>query len=58
MTTRKKVLDDDLKKAQDDLDSKYDLMAKQFADYGVIISQMEAQFSSLKMTIAQSTSSK
>jgi flagellar hook-associated protein 2 len=58
MTTRKKVLDDDLKKAQDDLDSKYDLMAKQFADYGVIISQMEAQFSSLKMTIDQSTSSK
>jgi flagellar hook-associated protein 2 len=58
MTARKKVLDDDLKKAQDDLDAKYDLMAKQFADYGVIISQMEAEFSSLKMTIDQSTSSK
>jgi len=58
MTTRKKVLDDDLKKAQDNLDTKYDLMADQFAQYGAIISQMEAQFSSLKMTIAQSTASK
>jgi len=40
------------------LDDKYAQMSMQFASYGAVISQMEAQFGGLKMMIAQSTSSK
>ena len=43
--------------AETALDTKYELMAQQFASYGVIINQMEASFSGLKMLIAQSQSS-
>lgn len=44
-------------KAIEDLDSKYSLLAQQFASYTAIISQMEASFGGLKMMIQQSTSS-
>ncbi len=39
--------------AVEDLDNKYAQMAQQFASYGVIINQMEASFSGLKMLIQQ-----
>ncbi len=39
------------------LDDKYAQMSMQFASYGAIISQMEAQFGGMKMMIEQSTSS-
>lgn len=40
--------------AETALDNRYAAMAQQFATYGVIINQMEASFSGLKMLIAQS----
>lgn len=52
---RKKSLEDEKTKAEEDLDAKYKQMAQQFAAYGVIINQMEASFSGLKLMIQQST---
>ena len=43
--------------AETTLDNKYSLMAQQYAAYGVIINQMEASFSGLKLIIGQSQSS-
>ena len=56
MDDRKSTLEEELAKAQEDIDARYALMATQFAEYGAIINQMEASFSSMKMTIDQSTS--
>jgi hypothetical protein len=39
------------KKAQELLDTKYSLMAQQFAAYTAIITQMEAAFGGMKMMI-------
>ena len=44
--------------AETALDNRYAAMAQQFATYGVIINQMEASFSGLKMMIQQSIASK
>lgn len=57
MGDRKTALEEDLEKAQEDLDSKYDLMSAQFAEYTAIITQMEAAFGGMKMMIEQSTAS-
>jgi flagellar hook-associated protein 2 len=56
MNTRKESLEEEKEKAQEALDNKYAQMAQEFADYGVIINQMEASFSGLKLLIAQSSS--
>ena len=50
----KESLKKDKESAEKTLDSRYATMAQQFASYGVIINQMEASFSGLKMLIAQS----
>lgn len=57
MTTRKTSLEEDKTKAIESLDSKYALLAQQFAAYGNIINQFESSFSGLKLLIQQSTSS-
>lgn len=56
MDVRKTALEEDKEAAVEDLDNKYKQMAQQFADYGVIINQMEQSFSGLKLLIQQSTS--
>ena len=56
LVSRKTALDESLVKETDSLDAKYKLMAEDFANYGSLIATMEAQFSSLKMTMQQSTS--
>lgn len=58
MMSREETLKKDKEKAETSLDTKYSLMAQQFAAYGVIINQMEASFSGLKMMIQQSVASK
>lgn len=58
MMSREETLKKDKEKAETALDTKYSLMAQQFAAYGVIINQMEASFSGLKMMIQQSIASK
>jgi flagellar hook-associated protein 2 len=45
-------------KAQASIDSRYDIMTQQFIAYDAMISQMNASFSSLQMTIDAETSSK
>ncbi|MEA3498700.1 MAG: flagellar filament capping protein FliD [Campylobacterota bacterium] len=57
MADRKTDLEDEKKKAIENLDEKYSMMGAQFAAYGAIIAQMEASFGGLKMMIAESTSS-
>lgn len=58
MMSREETLKKDKEKAETSLDNKYNLMSQQFASYGVIINQMEASFSGLKMMIQQSIASK
>ncbi|OCL84044.1 flagellar filament capping protein FliD [Arcobacter porcinus] len=58
MMSREETLKKDKETAETSLDTKYSLMAQQFAAYGVIINQMEASFSGLKMLIMQSQASK
>jgi flagellar hook-associated protein 2 len=55
MNSRKTSLEEEKEKAVEHLDSKYSMMAQQFAAYGAIITQFESQFSGLKMMIEQST---
>lgn len=57
MDTRRKNLTEDEKDAITNLDTKYDIMAAQFAAYASIISQMESSFSGLKQMIAAENSS-
>lgn len=57
MLEREEQLKKDKEIAQTALDTKYSLMAEQYASYNVIINQMEASFSGLKMIIGQSQSS-
>ncbi|MDX4066448.1 flagellar filament capping protein FliD [Aliarcobacter skirrowii] len=58
MISREESLKKDKESAEKTLDSRYAIMAQQFASYGVIINQMEASFSGLKMMIQQSVASK
>ncbi|AZL53221.1 flagellar hook protein FliD [Aliarcobacter skirrowii] len=58
MISREESLKKDKESAEKTLDSRYATMAQQFASYGVIINQMEASFSGLKMMIQQSIASK
>eukprot|EP00767_Chilomastix_cuspidata_P006977 gnl/Chilomastix_cuspidata/7490.p1 GENE.gnl/Chilomastix_cuspidata/7490~~gnl/Chilomastix_cuspidata/7490.p1 ORF type:complete len:440 (-),score=26.86 gnl/Chilomastix_cuspidata/7490:920-2077(-) len=57
MNDRKTTLEEDKTEAQETLDSKYAQLAAQFAQYTTIITNLEAQFSSLKLMIAQSSAS-
>ena len=57
MLEREERLKKDKETAETTLDNKYSLMAQQYAAYGVIINQMEASFSGLKLIIGQSQSS-
>ena len=57
MLEREEQLKKDKEIAQTALDTKYSLMAQQYASYNVIINQMEASFSGLKLIIGQSQSS-
>lgn len=52
---RKETLTEDKEKAVESLDSKYRQLSLQFAEYGAIITQMEASFAGLKQMILQST---
>ncbi|WP_066162937.1 flagellar filament capping protein FliD [Aliarcobacter skirrowii] len=58
MISREETLKKDKESAEKTLESRYATMAQQFASYGVIINQMEASFSGLKMMIQQSIASK
>ena len=51
MTSRKEDLDEEKEEAVKTLDDKYKQLSLQFATYGSLITQMEAQFSGLKMMI-------
>ncbi len=53
-----KNLGEELKNAKSNLDSKYEIMTKQFAAYDAMIAKMNAGFSSLEMMIKQSVTSK
>ena len=57
MLEREERLKKDKETAETTLDNKYSLMAQQYASYNVIINQMEASFSGLKLIIGQSQSS-
>ncbi len=57
MDSRKESLEEERNDAIEDLDNKYALLSQQFAAYGAIINQFEAQFSGLKLMIEQSTAS-
>ena len=54
MLKREETMKKEKDAAETALDNRYAAMAQQFATYGVIINQMEASFSGLKMLIAQS----
>jgi flagellar hook-associated protein 2 len=53
---RKVSLEEEKEKAIESLDNKYSLLSQQFAAYGTIINQFEAQFAGLKLMIQQSVS--
>jgi flagellar hook-associated protein 2 len=54
----KTKLEEDKTEAVEKLDYKYEQMSLQFASYTTLITQMEASFSSLKLTIDQSVAQK
>ena len=58
MLSREDALNKEKEVAEASLDSKYSIMSQQFAAYGIMINQMEASFSGLKMMIQQSMVSK
>ena len=58
MLEREERLKKEKETAETTLDNKYSLMAQQYAAYGVIINQMEASFSGLKLIIGQSQASR
>lgn len=57
LKTNTKNLAAELKSAQKNLDSKYEIMTRQFAAYDAMISKMNASFASMKMMIQQSMKS-
>jgi len=54
---RLKTLEEEKEKKIEDLDTKYDAMAAQFAAYASIITRLETSFSSLGLEISQSSDS-
>ena len=56
MIDKKENLEKEKESEVERLDAKYGIMAEQFSSYSALISQMESQFSGLKMMIEQSTS--
>ena len=58
MLSREDALNKEKEVAEASLNSKYSIMSQQFAAYGIMINQMEASFSGLKMMIQQSMVSK
>ncbi|MEA3353969.1 MAG: flagellar filament capping protein FliD [Campylobacterota bacterium] len=58
LTERQTELEKEREEALETLDLKYNTMAKQFSDYGALITQMESAFSGLQMMIQQSVASK
>lgn len=57
LNDRKDTLNEDYETASDKLDEKYEQMATQFAEYTVLITQMETAFESLKLIIDGSSDS-
>lgn len=57
MNSRQKSLEEERDKAIEALDSKYSLLAQQFASYSSLIQQMESSFAGLNMMIQQSVAS-
>ncbi len=57
LTNREEILQEDLEKAQKDLDTKYQILTDQFAMYASVITQFETAFGGLKMMIDQSVAS-
>ena len=55
MTARQEKLETEVERAIEMLDTKYNIMAEQFAAYSTIIAQMEAAFGGMQMMIEQST---
>src|SRR5574344_2159406 len=58
MLSREDALNKETEVAEASLDSKYSIMCQHFAAYGIMINQMEASVSGLKMMIQQSMVSK
>ncbi len=58
LKSRNKNLKEELKDAKANLESKYDIMVKQFAAYDAMIARMNASFASMKMMIEQSINGK
>ncbi|MEA1913972.1 MAG: flagellar filament capping protein FliD, partial [Campylobacterota bacterium] len=58
MASRQEKLEEEREKAIETLDTKYDIMAAQFAAYSSIIAQMEASFGGMQMMIDQSVAQK
>ncbi len=57
LTTEKKSLTSEREKTVENLDKKYDLMAKRFAEYDSIINKLQTSFDSLSLMIKQSYTS-
>ncbi len=57
LTERQETLEEEKEKAEKALESKYSLLAQQFASYSTIITQMESSFSGLSLMIKQSIAS-
>ena len=55
MASRQETLEEEVEKAIETLDTKYAIMAEQFAAYSAIIAQMEAAFGGMQLMIDQST---
>lgn len=55
MTNRETTLNKEKDKAEEALNTKYELLASQFSAYSSLITQMDSSFSGLKMLIQQST---
>lgn len=58
MLSREEATKKEKTEAENTLENRYSSLAQQFAAYGVLINQMEASFSGLKMLIMQSVASK
>ena len=57
IATRKATLEEEQEQAIEDLDTKYDTMAAQFAAYGTVITNLESSFGALEAMIASDNSS-
>lgn len=57
ISTRKTNLEEEKKQAIEDLDTKYDIMAAQFAAYASVITSLESSFASLGYTMSENSDS-